>query len=368
MRLLVQPGDGVLPLIKGIAAAKSSVEIVIFRFDQREIEHALATAVTRGVAVHALIAHTNRAGEDGLRRLEMRLLAAGVSVARTADDLARYHGKLMIVDRRDLYLLAFNLTYADIEHSRSFGLITRSRAVVREAALLFEADTKRMTFEPGLERFLVSPINARRQLAGFIKDAKKELLIYDPKVSDPAMSQLLTERTQAGVDVRVIGRMTRKVNGVRVHKLPGMRLHTRTMIRDGNLAFIGSQSLREIELDARREVGLIFRDSKVVGRLRRVFEEDWALCEQPGATREQEESVSTSKIAKKVAKALTKDLPPVAPLLDGAVKELVGEKTEVELNAQEVEEIVKDAVKDAVREAVREVVEEVVEHHEGAAK
>jgi phosphatidylserine/phosphatidylglycerophosphate/cardiolipin synthase-like enzyme len=344
------------------------VEIVIFRFDQRELERALANAVNRGVAVHALIAHTNRAGEDGLRRLEMRLLAAGVSVARTADDLARYHGKLMIVDRRELYLLAFNLTYSDIEHSRSFGLITRSRAVVREAVRLFEADTKRLTFEPGVDRFLVSPINARRQLAGFIKGARKELLIYDPKVSDPAMTQLLAERAHAGVQIRVIGRMTRKVNGVHAHKLPGTRLHTRTMVRDGNLAFMGSQSLREIELDARREVGLIFRDTKLVSRLHRVFEEDWALCQQPGAPRAEEDSVSTSKIAKRVAKALTKDLPPVAPLLDGAVKELVGDKTDVELNAREVEEIVKDAVKDAVREVVRDVVEEAVEHLEGAAK
>ena len=34
-----------------------------------------------------------------------------------------------------------------------------------------------------------------------------------------------------------------------------MRLHTRTIIRDGAQAFIGSQSLRGHELDARREVG-----------------------------------------------------------------------------------------------------------------
>ena len=105
-------GDGVLPIVKAITAAKQSVEIVIFRFDQREVERALANAVSRGVFVHALIAHTNRAGEDGLRKLEMRLLAAGVNVARTADDLVRYHAKLMIVDRRELHLLAFNFTHS----------------------------------------------------------------------------------------------------------------------------------------------------------------------------------------------------------------------------------------------------------------
>ena len=41
----------------------------------------------------ALIAFANRGGERNLRRLELRCLVAGITVARTADDLTRYHGK-----------------------------------------------------------------------------------------------------------------------------------------------------------------------------------------------------------------------------------------------------------------------------------
>src|SRR5215472_948956 len=78
--LLLQPGDGVMPLVKGITTAQHTVEILIFRFDRREIERALANAVSRGVSVHALIAHTNRSGEQALRELELRLLGAGVTV------------------------------------------------------------------------------------------------------------------------------------------------------------------------------------------------------------------------------------------------------------------------------------------------
>lgn len=364
MKLIVQPGSGVQPLLYGINHAKTSIEIVIFRFDQREIERALANAVSRGVTVNALIAHTNRAGEDSLRRLEMRLLAAGVLVARTADDLVRYHGKLMVVDRRELYLLAFNLTYADIERSRSFGLITRRKDLVHEAVRLFEADTKRHPYEAGLRNFVVSPVNARQNLAAFLKGAKKELLIYDPKVSDPPMSRLLAERAAAGVEVKVIGRMTHRNGEVQARKLAGIRLHTRTMIRDRDIVFVGSQSLREIELDGRREVGVIFRDVEVAKRLRRTFLDDWEHSAQPAEVTA-DDSVPSGKIAKRVAKALTKEMPPVAPLVNGAVKELAGQNGDVALNSKEVEEIVKDAVKDAVREAVRDVVEEAVEELDG---
>src|SRR5271155_2060826 len=95
VKLLVEPSDGIAPLVQAIDKAKNRVEIAIFRLDRQEIEQALAGAVGRGVFVHALIAYTNRGGEQNLRKLEMRLLAAGVTVARSADDLARYHGKFM---------------------------------------------------------------------------------------------------------------------------------------------------------------------------------------------------------------------------------------------------------------------------------
>jgi cardiolipin synthase A/B len=187
MKLLVQPTDGIMPLIRGIEKAKRSVEIVIFRLDRGDIERALENAVARGVAVHALIACLNRGGEKKLRKLEMRLLQAGVTAARTSDDLIRYHDKFMIVDGRILYVLAFNFTYLDVEHSRSFGGITRDRRCVHEAAKLFAADTLRRRYAPAWDSFVVSPLNARKQLEAFLKGAKRELLIYDPKISDRAM-------------------------------------------------------------------------------------------------------------------------------------------------------------------------------------
>lgn len=75
------------PLVKTIDGAKHSVDIAFFRLDRSEIERALNNAVHRGVAVRALIAYTNRRGEPNLRKLELRVLEDGVTVARTSSDL-----------------------------------------------------------------------------------------------------------------------------------------------------------------------------------------------------------------------------------------------------------------------------------------
>ena len=278
MELIVQPSDGLKPVLAAVEKAQTTLDIVIFRFDIKALEKAIEGAVKRGVRVRALIAHMNSGGEKRLRQLELRMLEAGVTVARTADDLCRYHGKLMIVDREELHVYGFNYTNLDLK-SRSFGLVTRDRRLVQEAVRLFESDVLRQEFESTVDGLVVSPENAREQLAMFIKRAHKSLAIWDPKLTDPQMIRLLSQRAKLGVDVRVLGKVAKRGGELRVQKMPGARLHVRAMIRDGDEAFIGSQSLRALELDGRREVGLFCRESKVVKAILETFEADWAKTE-----------------------------------------------------------------------------------------
>jgi phosphatidylserine/phosphatidylglycerophosphate/cardiolipin synthase-like enzyme len=277
MKLITQPDDGVAPLLSGIQKARKCVDIAIFRFDRMELEKAMEAAVKRGVVVRTLIAHTNRSGEKNLRKLELRLLAAGVTVARTADQLLRYHDKFMVVDRATAYILGFNFTRLDMDRSRSFGIISKNRKLVQEALRLFDADATRQPYTAGNDMFIVSPVNARERLTTFIRKARKQLLIYDPKIGDRSIITLLQQRAKAGVDVRILGRVGKRGVGLKVQKFPGKRLHVRAIVRDGFRAFVGSQSLRRLELDSRREVGVIVRDPKTVKRIAAVFEEDWAL-------------------------------------------------------------------------------------------
>jgi cardiolipin synthase len=354
MRLLIQPGDGPEALLTGIRNARKSIEIAIFRFDRAEIEAALKAAVGRGVVVHALIAYTNRGGEINLRKLEMRLIAVGVAVSRTADDLVRYHDKLLIIDRRLLYILSFNFTHLDIDHSRGFGIITRNAQLIREAVKLFEADTTRNPYAPTLDAFVVSPANARKVLGEFIRKAKKELLIYDPKIADAEMLRTLSERKKAGVEIRVIGSVSKQNPGLEVRNLGNLRLHTRTIIRDRRQAFLGSQSLRTAELDSRREVGVMVREFKVVNALIKTFEADWA----ESAVEANRQSEASLKDIKWAVKDLVKELSPLNPIVEAALKEAEAEAGASGLNPQEMKETVKEAVKEAVRERVDEIVKE----------
>jgi phosphatidylserine/phosphatidylglycerophosphate/cardiolipin synthase-like enzyme len=73
-------------------------------------------------------------------------------------------------------------------------------------------------------------------------------------------------------------------------RLAGARLHVRAIVRDGRAAFLGSQSLKRLELDKRRELGIVVHNTKVVRQMTEVFESDWT------------EAVAVKKAAKAVKK------------------------------------------------------------------
>jgi phosphatidylserine/phosphatidylglycerophosphate/cardiolipin synthase-like enzyme len=156
-------------------------------------------------------------------------------------------------------------------------VVTTNAALVKEGLALFEADAARQVYRPRNEQFVVSPVNSRERLSAFIRGARRELLIYDPRFTDRAMGTLLAQRTHDGIKVRVIGKAHHRIRALLdVRKYNGFRLHVRAIVRDGQDAFVGSQSLGRMAFEDRREIGLIIRDADIARRMRSIFQRDWS--------------------------------------------------------------------------------------------
>jgi phosphatidylserine/phosphatidylglycerophosphate/cardiolipin synthase-like enzyme len=354
VKLIIEPDDGVSPLVAAIKGAKKSVDIAIFRFDHGDLDKALKAAVGRGVKVNALVASVNHGGEKNLRKLEMRFLDAGITVARSASELIRYHDKVIIIDKRTLYVLSFNFTHLDIDHSRGFGIVTTKTKWVAEGIKLLNADSKRTRYTAGLDTFVVSPANARKALGNFLKRAHKQLLIYDPKISDKEMISILKERAKAGVDIRIIGQTGAPLP---VKKLGNFRLHTRTIIRDGRQAFVGSQSLRTAELDSRREVGLVINNATIVKKLLETFESDWvASGGEEDQSADKNEVGMSKEDTDKAVKILIKELHPIVANVKKSVKKVVAQAGNDVLEDGSLQDTVKVVVKKVMKQAVKDAV------------
>ena len=208
VKLIIEPDDGVAPLLAAIKRAKKSVEIAIFRFDRKDIEMALkAAAAAKGVRVTALIAFANRGGEQSLRKLESALPRRrhhrGAQCQRP-DPLSRQ----VHPDRSPRPVRAVVQLHASrhrpqprLRHRDDQPeLDPRSRPAVQGR---LHADAVRAA------RRRTRSSSARRTpgrcSATFLKGAKTQLLIYDPKISDKEMLRILQERAKAGVEIKVIG-------------------------------------------------------------------------------------------------------------------------------------------------------------------
>jgi PLD-like domain len=163
------------------------------------------------------------------------------------------------------------------------------------------------------------------------------------------------------VDVRIIGKLSGRA-GLSAQKLTTMRLHNRTIVRDGRQAFVGSQSLRPAELDSRRELGLIVRDPKIIKRLLATFESDWsatnaATVKKVSPAKESREA--TKNETEKAMAVLVEELHPLSATVTKAVKKVVaqtgGEMLPDKVVKSTVKKVVKKAVKQAVRAAARDI-------------
>ena len=154
-----------------------------------------------------------------------------------------------------------------------------------------------------------------------------------------------------------------------MHKLQA-RLHTRTIIRDGSDAFVGSQSLRAAELDQRRELGLILDESKTVKKLLETFEADWgATATKNGAAKEDGDQPATvaDKVMEKAMRVFTKELDPLTAGVKTAVRKAVAKAGQDVLHDDDVKDTMKKVVKKAVKDAVKEAVEEAEQAQDAKA-
>ena len=115
-----------------------------------------------------------------------------------------------------------------------------------------------------------------------------------------------------------------------------------------------------MELDSRREIGIIIRDSKVVNTLLATFQKDWASTgfDEARDAVKTDAAAAQPKTTAKANRALVKEMPPLRTTLKKAIKQAVTRAGKEALTNGEMKSTVKDAVKRAVKEAVKEIVQE----------
>ena len=281
LSLIIQPGDSFFPMVDAIDRAATSIKMTIFRMDDPIVREAMTHAVSRGVKVQALVAPASKGWTKRNKKLSEEFEKVGIEVdvpSARKEKLKRYHYKFMTIDDELSLILTFNPTRKNLHYARDFGLLIRDSQIAEELSRLFDADSASEKFEPSDLPLVISPINSRRKMLDLLGSAERTIRIMDAKLTDQEVIGILLRKAAVGCNIEIISADTsynEVVPNYHVRKLVRYKLHAKCIVVDASRFFIGSQNLRKVSLNRRRELGIIVEDDAMARKIERVFDEDW---------------------------------------------------------------------------------------------
>jgi cardiolipin synthase len=302
LTLFVQPDDGRAPVVDLLNSAQTSVDLMIYLLSDREVIAALKNAVLRGVAARVLLEPNPCCSDDNStqRAVFSDLQNARIQVQWTNPAFRLTHAKMAVVDGATALIMSQNLTKSSFTANREANIVDRDPADVAALAGLFAADWARTAYTPTDANLVIANANARQRLIALMSGATKSLSVESEEMQDPAIIDALIAAQKRGVAVRSIGptaasgtsapqrddnapgRKRLEGSGAGVRLLTAPYVHTKTVVADGTVAFVGSENFSASSLDTNREIGLLTTDAAIITRLTSVFAKDWTAGKPEG--------------------------------------------------------------------------------------
>ena len=154
-RLIVQPDDGVEPVLQMLGEARRTLRTVQFTLDDPRLVQAVLDAHRRGVKVQVLLNPQKSSGERGNDQSFERFHRAGVPVEWTHPRFPVTHEKAIVIDDERALIATFNLSPKYFGETRDHALLTEDREQVQAILAAFDADWRRKSYEPAEDTGLV---------------------------------------------------------------------------------------------------------------------------------------------------------------------------------------------------------------------
>ena len=132
--LVVQPDDGVDPVLALMADATTSLRVKQFTLSEPRLLQGLIDAHRRGVAVRVMLNPHRSSGDRANDASFEQLQGVGLAIQWTSPDFVVTHEKSIVVDDRRALVATFNLVLKYFTETRNYGIITTDARQVAEIA------------------------------------------------------------------------------------------------------------------------------------------------------------------------------------------------------------------------------------------
>jgi len=303
--LITEPDDGIAPVLTMIRGASASVDLVMYEFDDPQIESALVADERRGVAVRVILSAGYQGAMSTMNGAVYDYLTArGIPVRWSPSYFSLTHEKSLVVDSDRALVMTFNLVSNYYATGRDFGIVDDDTRDVEAMKDTFNDDWEGSA-TPGRgtpasggnngdsgDDLLWSP-GSEPALINLIDGARKSLYIYNEEMADPVVTKALIDTARRGIAVYVdmTGALEWKwefeeltTAGVHVRTYADaddapLYVHAKVIVADGESAsaraFVGSENFSATSLSDNRELGIILTDPGIITSLIKTYTADW---------------------------------------------------------------------------------------------
>jgi len=287
LQLGVQPDEGEKAYVDIIARARKSLRVFAYLMGTGGVLDGLKTQAVKGLDVRVILDVGNQSVNT---KYQKDLVAAGAQAIWSDSAFANMHAKVIVGDDQEALISTGNFALSYMKTERNFTARTSDPKDVATLTALFDADWRRQAPNLSCTRLLVAPTNSRPRLLDLINQAKSSLAIESMQFADTDIRSAVAARQKAGVEVRVLIAAASWVDanadaatflkgaGIPVRWLDSPAVHTKDIIVDGKVAYLGSINLSNTSISKNREVGTIVTEAANVQRMLSTFEKDWAAA------------------------------------------------------------------------------------------
>jgi cardiolipin synthase len=290
--LIVEPDDGIAPVLNRIQHAQKSIDLVMYTLADTQVEQALGQAAARGVAVRVLLNggyYSKKEGSNDAPYAALQTL--NVPVKWTPTTFALTHQKTLIIDGNDALIMTFNLQSKYYATGRDFAVDDTDPNDVAAIEKTFDADWKGSSITAPQGDDLVWSPGSEEELLYLINSAMSSLKIYNEELEDDDIVSALVAAAKRGVVVQLD--MTYATNwkpmftelsqaGVQVRTYASTSkvryIHAKMILADNARVFLGSENFSNNSMNKNRELGLVLTSPAIIEGLDKIFASDWAAA------------------------------------------------------------------------------------------
>lgn len=283
IEIFATPEASEAPYVTALATAQTSIDVSIYLMGYGGILDQLEAKAHAGVQVRVMM---DQGKKSTNQKYYDRLLAAGAQVKWSDPTFDYFHNKYFVVDGKVAVISTGNFSKGySIDLERNFAAVDHDAADLADLSAVFAADWAGTPLAMSCTRMVISPINARARILDVIDTAQHTLIIESMQFADTGVREAVRRRIQAGVEVRALladaawidanasAATYLKDLGVTVKSIP--HLHTKMLVADGEVAYVGSENFSYTSLENNREIGVVLVEASSIAPLVTTFEADW---------------------------------------------------------------------------------------------